>query len=274
MMPKEIALALGFMFTHGANATLSIPNIINPQWDESTNALAKAGLYEFHDDLVDEKTLPLNDNHRHEAKVWQLTEAEEQRYLNLMRSKSTLYYHGLNMTPVDILGLNARDDAERAHFATLAARHEAQKVAQNIAWNNAFHQAYNQLFKDIPVVGQFDPTPFSPHAHQPITLNPGAQLYLFIKPDDSVKSIVLQLIDAIQRTPNSQLHVLCVDMDNEAMQRWANQHQLPMLLIAARKLTLNPGQQQFDSLSLQHKKTPLLLLAQEKQSQVVDLGRF
>lgn len=273
-MVKTLGLAMGLLLSHYAVAGFVIPGIVSPQFQQEHNALAKAGLTEFHDEVLDERIEPLNERQLHEAKVWELTQDEEQRYLNLMRSKSSIYYQGLRMTPVDILGLNARDDAERAHFATRAAQQEAQKVAQNIAWNNAFNQAYNQLFKGIPVVGNFDPAPYSPYAHQPIQLHENDALYLFIKPHDAVTTIVLQLIDALNRTPNTQLHLLFLDMDSEAIQLWANRHQLPIHLVAGQTLTLNPGQLQYESLQLESKETPLLLLAKGKKSHVVDLGRF
>lgn len=273
-MIKVSGFAMSLLLTHQAIAGLVIPGLIDPQFHPKQDALAKAGFTEFHDEVVEERTEPLNELQLHQAKVWDLTEIEERRYLDLMRSKSSVYYEGLRMTPVDILGLNARDDGERTHFAELAARHEAQKVAQNIAWNNAFYQSYNQLFKDIPVVGNFDPSPYSPYAHHPIQLHEGEQLYLFIKPEDAVTSILLQLTEALNQTPNTQLHLLFLNMDNEAIQLWANQHQLPMDLVSSKSLTLNPGQQQYEALQLEHKETPLLLLAQGKESRVVDLGRF
>ncbi|HBC0466360.1 TPA: TIGR03759 family integrating conjugative element protein [Legionella pneumophila] len=273
-MLRLSTLTIGLLLGQQAIAGLYIPGIATPPMQQADNALAKAGLAEFHDEVIEEKDFQLNDTQKQEAKVWGLSETEEKRYLQLMQSRSGVYYKDLRMTPIDILGLNARDDAEREHFASLAARQEAQKVAQNIAWNNAFYKAYNQLFKDVPVVGDFDPSPYSPYAHQPIQLKAGETLYFFIKPDDAVTTILLQLIDAINRTPNTKLNLFFLDMDNYAIQLWANRYQIPIQLVTSQQITLNPGNQQFESLALTKKQTPLLLLANGKNSQVVDLGRF
>ena len=272
-MVKPSILTLGLILSQQV-ASLSIPNLIAPPIQTTDNALVRAGLNEFHDDVIDEKDFQLNETQKLEAKAWELSEIEEKRYVKLMQSKGAIYYQGLRMTPIDILGLNARDDAERDHFAELAARQEAQKVAQNIAWNNAFYQAYNQLFKDVPVVGDFDPAPYSPYAHQPIQLKEGENLYFFIKPDDAVTTILMQLIDAIDRVPNTKLHLLFLDMDNDAIQLWANRHQIPLNFVTNQQITLNPGLQQYEALNLNKKQTPLLLLAHGKNSQIVDLGRF
>ena len=273
-MLKVKSIILGILLSQQALAGLSIPGISNSQLHGTENALSKAGLTEFQDEVVEEKEIELTAGQNHQAKVWNLTEAEEKRYLQLMQSRSGIYYQGLHMSPIDILGLNARNDAERAHFAELAAKQEAQKVAQNIAWNNAFYEAYNKLFKDTPVIGDFDPSPYSPYAHQPIQLQQGETLFLFIKPDDAVKTIVMQLVDAITRTPNTTLHLLFIDMDNDAIQLWANRQQLPLSLVTSQQITLSPGKQQYEALTLKKKHTPLLLITHGKSSQVVDLGRF
>ncbi|RUQ96243.1 TIGR03759 family integrating conjugative element protein [Legionella septentrionalis] len=273
-MNKLSAIALSLLLGQQAIAGLYIPGIATSPIQQANNALAKAGLAEFHDEVIEEKDFQLNDDQRQEAKVWGLNEKEEKRYLQLMQSRSGVYYNNLRMTPIDILGLNARDDEEREHFASLAARQEAQKVAQNIAWNNAFYKAYNELFKDVPVVGDFDPSPYSPYAHQPIQLKEGETLYLFIRADDAVTTIVLQLIDAINRTPNTKLNLLFLDMDSNAIQLWANRHQIPIQLVTSQQITLTPGNEQFEGLTLTKKQTPLLLIANGKTSQVVDLGRF
>ena len=141
-MGKLAAATLGLVICHSALASISIPGITTPIFHEADNALAKAGVTDFQDEVVDDQEIKLTDAQNHEAKVWNLSEAEEKRYIQLMQSRSALYYKGLRMSPIDILGLNARNDAERAHFAELAAKQEAQKVAQNIAWNNAFYTAF------------------------------------------------------------------------------------------------------------------------------------
>lgn len=273
-MLKFPVLTLSLLLGQQALAGLYIPGIASTALKAPDNALAQTGLQDFHDEVIDNHYVQLNDTQRLDAKVWGLTEQEESRYLQLMQSRSAIYYKDLRMTPVDVLGLNARTDNERRHFAELAARQEAQKVAQNIAWNNAFYQAYNELFKDVPVIGNFDPSPYSPYAHQPLSLLEGEQLYFFIRPDDAVTTVLLQLIDAINRTQNTRLHLLFLDMDSDAIQLWANRHQIPISLVTSQQITLSAGEQQYAALSLDKKQTPLLLLSRGKASQVIDLGRF
>ena len=191
-----------------------------------------------------------------------------------MQNRSGLYYEGLRQTPIDILGINARDEAERDHFAELASRQEAQKVSKNIAWNNAFYKAYNQLFKDVPVVGEFDPSPYAPDNYKPVVLKPNDTLYWFIKPEHAVKTVLLPLIEALQSTPNTTLHLMLLGVDDAGVQQWANVQQIPRELVSTGQITLNHGELSFDALTVKNKATPLLLLARDGASSVVDLGRF
>lgn len=279
-MLKYFVIAISLFSTQLAFAELNIPGINTQSLNTlaaQDQTLAKAGLTVNDDDLTSEQDInkiQLNEQQLHESKVWDLTIEEEKRYVLLMQNRSKIYYQGLRQTPLDILGLNARNEAERNHFAELAAAQEAQKVSKNIAWNNAFYKAYNKLFANVPVVGDFDPSPYSPYAHKPVQLNQGDILYLFMKSDEAVKTILMILTEAIENTPDTRLHLMLLDSDDLSIQLWANKHQIPQHLINSGRLTLNHGDLNYQSLKANKKTTPLLLLSKNGSSSVVDLGRF
>lgn len=261
-------------------AHFSIPGLSTQPFNPlaaTDRALAQTGLSINENDITpdqDANKLTLSETQFHEASVWGLSVDEEKRYVQLMQNRSGLYYDGLHQTPIDVLGINARNEAERTHFAELAAQQEAQKVAKNIAWNNAFYKAYNQLFNDVPVIGDFDPRPYSPNNYTPITLKPSDTLYWFIRPELAVKTILLPLVEAIQTTPNATLHLMLLGVSDADIQQWANLYQIPRELVTQGQLTLNHGELSFEALTLKNKTTPLLLLARNGVSSVVDLGRF
>lgn len=279
-MRKWVCLCLSLCMMPPLASAISIPQIQDStitRYSARDSALADAGVFDAKDDLTDEQQreqVELSPEAIHEAKVWELSLEEEKRYVQLMKNKSAIYYQGLRMTPLDILGLNAQSDAERERFAIRAAKHEALKVSQNLVWNNAFHEAYKKLFENIPVVGDFDPAPFSPHAYRPLQLSQGEDLYLFIKPDDAIQTVLMLLQEAIQETPNTRLHLLLLNMDESEIQAWANRHEVPLEFVHQKRITLNQGLLAYEALSLKKKATPLLLLAKGNRSTVVDLGRF
>jgi integrating conjugative element protein (TIGR03759 family) len=279
-MLKYSVLAISLFSTQVAFAELNIPGINTQSLNTlavKDQTLAKAGLTVNDDDLTSEQDInkiQLNEQQLHESKVWNLTIEEEKRYVFLMQNRSKIYYQGLRQTPLDILGINARNETERNHFAELAAAQEAQKVSKNIAWNNAFYKAYNKLFANVPVVGDFDPSPYSPYAHKSVQLNQGDILYLFMKPDEAVKTILMILTEAVENTPDTRLHLMLLDSDDLSIQLWANKNQIPQHLINSGRLTLNHGDLNYQSLKANKKTTPLLLLSKNGSSSVVDLGRF
>jgi integrating conjugative element protein (TIGR03759 family) len=277
---RNLALISAIIISGTSQAEFNIPGIQTQQFNalaSTDKTLAQTGLSVNENDITsdqDANKLALTEAQLHDASVWGLTVDEEKRYVQLMQNRSAIYYKGLRQTPIDILGINARNDVEREHFAELGARQEAQKVAKNIAWNNAFYKAYNQLFKDIPVVGEFDTSPYSPNNYQPVVLAPNDTLYWFIKPEHAVKTVLLPLIEAIQSTPNTTLHLMFLGAEPIDIQLWANRHQIPRDLVTQGQITLSQGELSFGALTLKKKTTPLLLLARNGSSSVVDLGRF
>ncbi len=279
-MHKTVLMSALVMISGVSHAELSIPGIPTQALNAlstTDKTLARTGLSINEDDITndqDANKITLTATQLHDASVWGLSIDEEKRYLQLMQNRSEIYYKGLRQTPIDILGINARNDAEREHFAELSARQEAQKVSKNIAWNNAFYKAYNQLFKDVPVLGEFDPRPYAPTNYKPVTLVPRDTLYWFIKPEHAIKTVLLPLIEAIQSTPTTTLHLMLLGSDDAGIQQWANLNQIPLELVTSGQITLNHGELSFEAITLKEKPTPLLLLARNGASSVVDLGRF
>ena len=280
MILKPSIASLLIILSSKTFAEFAIPGLITSQINPlqvSDKTLANTGLSQNIDDISadqDIHAVQLSPARIHEAKVWDLTPDEEKRYVLLMQNKSAIYYDGLRQTPLDILGINARTEEERNHFAALSARFEAQKVSKNLAWNQAFYVAYNQLFKDVPVVGKTDLSSYSPRQYKPIVLAPNDNLYLFVKPTDAVKIILLSLSEAIKSTHNAHLHIMLLNTSDIGIQSWASQHQIPKELVTSRQISLNHGELNFNALEGVNKKTPLLLLARNNTSSIVDLGRF
>ena len=261
-------------------AGIHIPGIDNHSLDEQRNDItfAQTGIKQNMDDLTDDQDIDkvkLDEKDKHQAKVWELSETEIKRYKLLMENKSGIYYEGLRLTPLDILGINARNQTERDHFANLSAKFEAQKVAKNLAWNNAHFNAYQKVVAGLPVIQKsFDASKFGPHAYRPIKLKTGQQLHFYIKKDDAVTTLVAPLIKAIEESENTLLVLSCIDCDKSDMQLWANNHNIPKGLVDEGRIRLDLGYTQFDALALpkKEKKTPLLISVVSGHANLVDLG--
>lgn len=231
---------------------------VNP--DDITLAQAKADI-------------PLNASQLHEAEVWGLTPEEEQRYVYLMQNKSGVFYQGRHLSPVWILGLNARTDSERTHYAELAAQQEEQYVVQNLAWETAFHQAYKDLTADLPVVKPFDLSPYSPITHEAVKWQANDVVNYFVNPKESVGNALTTILSAQKSLPSLKLNFFFVgNPSNEAIQTWANQQSLPLDWVRSGRISLNQGDSLFNSIDIANKTTPLLLLVRGGQSIPLDAG--
>lgn len=251
---------------------ISEKNLSLKEYDQT---LARAGLKENIEDITSDQDIDkvkLSEKDKHHAKAWDITEDEEKRYLLLMQNKSSVYYEGLRLTPIDILGINARNEKERNHFAEISARQEAQKVAKNIAWNNAFYAAYQKQIGNLKVIENFDPRPYAPHAYKPITLSHGDVLNFFVKKEEPVTTIVQPLISAIRANTSAQFNIFVIDATEKTAQNWALNHGIPIELVNSGRITINIGDLAYQSLNIKDKATPILLLSKNGKSKIIDLG--
>jgi integrating conjugative element protein (TIGR03759 family) len=94
------------------------------------------------------------------AKEWELTDTEWKHYLNLMQGLSGHYYK--NLSPPEVLGIQAESDDALRHFAEIAAKLEHDKLARELRFNVAFTDAAKKLYAKEPMIQPFDAMPFTP----------------------------------------------------------------------------------------------------------------
>lgn len=165
------------------------------------------------------------------AQFPQLTEADWLRYEVLLRGPAG-YTTAKELDPVTVLGIYARDDAERVRWAEVAAQQEHERIAAELAYAAAYSAAWRRLYPDerfgadplpAPVVRQ-EP----PQADRPLS----ARLMLFVDAAAPVKSNFLA--DPLARTqalagtaPSIGLDVYVVGAkDTAAAQAWADRQRV------------------------------------------------
>jgi integrating conjugative element protein (TIGR03759 family) len=102
----------------------------------------------------------INTSHLGTAKDWNLTESEWTQYLNHMQGPSGHYYKQLS--PPEVLGIEAETTEELQHYAEIAAKIEHDKLERELRFNTAFHDAAARLYSIEPIIKPFDFTPFFP----------------------------------------------------------------------------------------------------------------
>lgn len=96
---------------------------------------------------------------------WQLTHSDWQRYTELMKGQSGHYYKQL--TPPEVLGINAENPENLRHYAEVAARLAHDRLARELQFNTAFREAAVRLYAKEPIINPFDFTPFTPIHNEP-----------------------------------------------------------------------------------------------------------
>lgn len=254
---------------------------VSPLYEEKLSVishdklLSEKGVESASDDIYDDQdveNIELSKAQKHEAKVWGLSLGEEKRYVALMQNRSKFYYHGINHTPIDILGINARNDDERRKYARLAATQEILRVAKELAWNTAFTKQTEIVSNNQSVIADFDTSKYSPHNQKLYTLSDGDVLHLFLKEDDASLTLISPLIDAVHATSSSTLIIYLVDAELEDAQLWANNNGLPIEMVKTKRIIIKVGSQNLRALGLKSKQTPALLLSRQGQSKFIKLG--
>lgn len=235
---------------------------------------------QFKDDMTKDQSiekLKLNEDQLHEAQVWNLSEQEEKRYVLLMQNRSSVYYKNKSLSPVEILGMNARTAQERQKFASLAAEQNEQQIAQLLTWRTAFNKAYQKRTKDLKRVQSFDTSKYSPYAYKAVDLKPGDKVFLYLESGDPVKAQLAVLYQLIEETPNTSLELIFLDdhASKEIINKWAKAHTVPRDLVKQKRIQLNMGSQKVrDEIAHNGKKLPLVVHESQGSISVVDFSRL
>ncbi len=105
----------------------------------------------------DGQGLVLQSQDRILARIWGLTDDEMQRAQLLLRGPRAAFSVA-NLTPMEALGIHARNAAERKRYAELFAKAHHQDTERVLAWAVAFEDAMRRLYPNEPVIS-FDGLP-------------------------------------------------------------------------------------------------------------------
>ncbi len=86
-----------------------------------------------------------------QARDWGLHPDEWARYQQLMQGP--LGIHSPNLDPLTALGIEARTDEERRHYAELQVQAEARRVEKTLAYQRAYDAAWQRLYPTLQRVG-------------------------------------------------------------------------------------------------------------------------
>lgn len=258
----------------------------NNGWELAKNkALANSDFVEksvdsFNDDVLpsdDINSVILSDIDKRSQKIWGISEPDMKRYKLLMQSKSGVYYKDKELSPIEILGINARDNTERDHFAKLLVKANSQRIAKELAFEKSYSRAYKKHIKNnnLPVVRNFDTDKYSPFNYKAVDLQDGDDLMLFVNNEIHVRRIIGPLLSEIINNNKVKLNVYFMDkkIHKDEIFSWAKKQNIPVDLVKDKRITLNIGYNGFNKIN-KNETLPAMYLVRSGDTTEIDLSRF
>lgn len=176
--------------------------------------------------------IPLTAMDRARASQWHLSLKEWRRYKFLMRGiRGSLSPH---ISPIEALGIAARTDAKRTHYARLWARMMAQDTAQVLAFQRAYDVAWRTLYPHMKAVSDG----WSSKAGG---LEPGDRLLFFTRRHCAeCDRRLTHLLTTLDSRHGIGLDIyLTGALGDDDVRAWARGHAIPVAAVKRGTITLN-----------------------------------
>lgn len=201
---------------------------------------------------------PLSQTEREKANTWDLNETEWRRYRQLM-----LGIRGSvsdeNLSPIEVLGIHARDAAERRHYAKRwaeAMRADAERV---LAFQRAYDAASEQLFAGQPLIdaGRLKTVPKPTSA-----LQAGDRVLFFTTIEcPACEAMLAKLLSHLNTVAGIDIYFTDLPEGSEARIRaWAGAQGIEPGWVQRRRVTLNVDNGLLKSVSGEGRSAPALFV--------------
>lgn len=168
------------------------------------------------------------------AREWGLTTQEWSRYQTLMEGPRGVYSPGLD--PLTALGIEAKSNEERKHYAELQVRAERQRVDKELAYQLAYDQAFARLYPNEKVI-QISSNPSSIGSTAQTALKSNGRLAIFVQ--DNCTACIARLKDLQAKKQAFDLYFVGSQGDDEKIRRWAILAGVEPDSVRSRQITLN-----------------------------------
>lgn len=213
------------------------------------------------------------------ARVFELTQVEWQNYQRAIEIYGKDYFG--KYTPPEILGILAKSEADRKHFADIAARLEHDKVANELEFQRAFTNAARKFYANEPVIKPINTMAFTPVSNslfskaQNSKLSSGDHLAWFVDVNSYGSSNDMSaLINKIKMVSGTVLDIYCMNAKTDQdIQVFAKKLNVPMDLVSTNQITLNRDHGQFAK-TVGHGQLPTLVLVHGNTSSVREIGEL
>lgn len=191
------------------------------------------------------------------ARLWGLTETEWHRYKELMQGiRGSI--SPATISPIEVLGIHARDDAERQRYAEVWAQAMYEDAGRILAFQRAYDAATKRLYPNVSLI---DISRLPGKTKVRNTFQSADRLLFFTRPDcPSCDLLLNKLLKRIDEVNGIDIYLTHVDKgDDRAVRNWASNHQIDPDWVRSRRITLNHDGGALDKLTQGQGEVPLVL---------------
>lgn len=160
---------------------------------------------------------------------WGLTREEWMRYEELMKGPRGIWTP--NLDPLVTLGVEARNEAERQHFAELLAKKEFQRAEKEIAFQISYSQAFQKLYPNI--------LPFRMDESGNAVSSTENRVIYFTRTDcEPCRDDLRKIMDYAKAVP-LDIYVVDSEQKDDKIRDWAVKNNIDIDKVRHRQITLN-----------------------------------
>lgn len=199
----------------------------------------------------------LSESERTHARTWNLSEVEWQRYRQLMQGiRGSISPE--TISPIEVLGIHARDEAERQRYADAWARAMHEDVDRILAFQRAYDAAGKRLYPNEPLI---DVGQLPVKAEATSVFQSTDRLLFFARPACPVcDALMNKLLKRIDEVSGIDIYLLgLAPGDDAAVRAWASTHRIDPAWVRIRRVTLNHDAGALEKLTRGEGQIPFLM---------------
>ena len=203
----------------------------------SSAAIADDGVARRDSAITETREAELTQSDIDRARVWSLTEAEWRRYQTLMQGIRGSV-SSPNLSPIEVLGIHARDAAERREYAERWAAVMHEDAERILAFQRAYDEATQRLYPGQRLI---DTARLSANGHLATELQSGDRLVVRVRLEcPSCDALVQKAIDRLDDVAGIDIQFVgASEAQGEQIRAWARAQGIAPEWVRARRMTLN-----------------------------------
>ncbi len=195
------------------------------------------------------------------SRSWGLSETEWRRYKSLMQGiRGSI--SPPTISPIEVLGIHARNDDERRRYAERWASVMREDVERILAFQHAYDAAGKRLYPNDQII---DVSRLPGRKENDRDLQAEDRVLLFTRPDCATCDALLNtLLKQIDKVAGIDLYITGFEPgDDPAIRRWAVEHGIKADWVHNRRVTLNHEAGVFERLTHGKAEIPYLMRRRE-----------